>query len=187
MRKVFLIIIFIFNAHSLTIADDSVTDFQIEGMSIGDSLLDYYSKDEILKRTYKPIKEQKSDDFLEVGTYASSNSIYGEIHFARKKNDNSYLIHNIRGIIDFKNNIKDCYKDLEKISNEISKMYPEIKFKKRTLNHQIGKNTVFSFKLAEGKVKAECVDYNKKIYDDHLSVSVSSEEYDIWLNKRKFN
>ena len=166
---------------------NDIREFQIEGMSIGDSLLDYYSKDEILKRTYKPIKEQKSDDFLEVGTYASSNSIYGEIHFARKKNDNSYLIHNIRGIIDFKNNIKDCYKDLEKISNEISKMYPEIKFKKRTLNHQIGKNTVFSFKLAEGKVKAECVDYNKKIYDDHLSVSVSSEEYDIWLNKRKFN
>ena len=165
---------------------NDIRDFQIEGMSIGDSLLDHYSKDEILKSTYKPIKEQKSDDFLEVGTYASSNSIYDEIHFSRKKNDNSYLIHNIRGIIKFKNNIKDCYKDLEKISNEISEMYPEIKFKKTTANHQLAKTTMFSFKLAKGKVKAKCVDYNKD-YPDHLAVAVVTEEYDIWLNKRKFD
>ena len=185
MKKLLAIIILSLCFITPSQAND-IRDFQIEGMSIGDSLLDYYSKDEILKRTYKPIKEQKSEDFLEVGTYASSNSIYDEIHFARKKNDNSYLIHSIRGVIDFKNNIKDCYKDLKKISNEISEMYPEIKFKKRNLNHQIAKTTVFSFKLVEGKVIAKCVDYNKN-YDDHLSISVSSEEFDIWLNKRKFN
>ena len=29
---------------------DDIRDFQIEGMSIGDSLLDYFSKEEILKK-----------------------------------------------------------------------------------------------------------------------------------------
>ena len=35
---------------------DDIRDFQIEGMSIGDSLLDYYSKKEIKKflKTYYP-------------------------------------------------------------------------------------------------------------------------------------
>ena len=185
MKKFLAVIILSFCFITPSQADD-IRDFQIEGISIGDSLLDYYSKDEILKRTYKPIKGQKSDDFLEVGTYASSNSIYDEIHFSRKKNDNSYLIHNIRGIIDFKNNIKDCYKDLEKISNEISEIYPEIKFKKTTANNQRGKTTMYSFKLVKGRVKAKCVDYHKN-YNDHLSVSVDTNEYDNWLNKKKFD
>ena len=86
MRKVLIVVSFILGLCFITPSKaDDIRDFQIEGMSIGDSLLDYYSKDEILKRTYKPIKDQKSDDFLEVGTYASSNSIYDEIHFGRKK------------------------------------------------------------------------------------------------------
>jgi len=185
MKKLLAIIVLSLCFITPSQADD-IRDFQIEGMSIGDSLLDYYSKDEISKRTYKPIKEQKSDDFLEVGTYASSNSIYDEINFSRKNNDDSYLIHNIRGIIKFDNNIKDCYKDLEKISNEISEIYPEIKFKKKNANHQLGKTTMFSFKLVKGLVKAKCVDYNKN-YRDHLAVSVSTEEYHIWLNKKKFD
>ena len=45
--KIFLTVIFlIFNLQSWTKADD-IRDFEIEGMSIGDSLLDYYSKEKL--------------------------------------------------------------------------------------------------------------------------------------------
>ena len=37
-----------FSFQTLSKADD-IKDFEIEGMSIGDSLLDYFSKDEIEK------------------------------------------------------------------------------------------------------------------------------------------
>ena len=40
------LILFSFSAPSFA---DDIRDFQIEGMSIGDSLLDYMSKDEIKK------------------------------------------------------------------------------------------------------------------------------------------
>ena len=43
MKLFLLFIILIFNLQSLTKADD-IKDFQIEGMSVGDSLLDYYSE-----------------------------------------------------------------------------------------------------------------------------------------------
>ena len=45
--KIFISIIFlIFSLQSWTKADD-IRDFEIEGMSIGDSLLDYFSKKKI--------------------------------------------------------------------------------------------------------------------------------------------
>ena len=46
MKRLLLILILTLNFHSLTCAED-VRDFQIEGMSIGDSLLDFFSKQEI--------------------------------------------------------------------------------------------------------------------------------------------
>ena len=42
------LILFSFSAP--TFADD-IRDFQIEGMSIGDSLLDYFSEEKIIKQT----------------------------------------------------------------------------------------------------------------------------------------
>ena len=47
MTKRFLIIlILIFNLSNFSFADD-IRDFQIEGMSVGDSALDYFSEEEI--------------------------------------------------------------------------------------------------------------------------------------------
>ena len=46
MKRLLLILILTFSFQSLTKADD-IKDFQIEGISVGDSLLDYYSKAEI--------------------------------------------------------------------------------------------------------------------------------------------
>ena len=49
--KIYLIILsLIFSFQSLSKADD-IRDFQIEGMSIGDSLLDFMSEAEIKQRT----------------------------------------------------------------------------------------------------------------------------------------
>ena len=46
MKRLLLILILTFGFQSWTKADD-IRDFEIEGMSIGDSLLDYFSEEEI--------------------------------------------------------------------------------------------------------------------------------------------
>ena len=51
MNKLLLILILIFSLQSWAKADD-ISEFEIEGMSIGDSLLDYYSKDEIKNKKF---------------------------------------------------------------------------------------------------------------------------------------
>ena len=48
MRVFIAVIVIILNLQSWTKADD-IRDFEIEGMSIGDSLLDYFSEEEIKK------------------------------------------------------------------------------------------------------------------------------------------
>ena len=46
MRVFIAVLVLIFSFQSWTKADD-ISEFEIEGMSIGDSLLDYFSKNEI--------------------------------------------------------------------------------------------------------------------------------------------
>ena len=55
--KRLIFILFIFSFATITLAED-VKDFEIEGISIGDSLLDYFTKKEI-KDTIK--RERKAD------------------------------------------------------------------------------------------------------------------------------
>ena len=48
MRIILAILILIFSFQPFTKADD-IKDFQIEGISIGDSLLDYFNMEEVSK------------------------------------------------------------------------------------------------------------------------------------------
>jgi len=58
MKKFLAILILIFTLQTPSLADD-IRDFQIEGMSVGDSLLDYMTEDEInnSKRNYAKNKK----------------------------------------------------------------------------------------------------------------------------------
>ena len=52
MKRLLLILIFTFSFQTLTKADD-IRDFEIEGISIGDSLLDNYSEEKINEQLSK--------------------------------------------------------------------------------------------------------------------------------------
>ena len=69
MKKLFIIIIIFISFQSLSKADD-ISDFQIEGISVGDNLLDHFSKEEINKRDifYYP----KSKKFVGI-SFANQN------------------------------------------------------------------------------------------------------------------
>ena len=52
MKKFLLTLILIFSVQSLTNADD-IRDFEIEGISIGDSLLKFYTKFQINSENFE--------------------------------------------------------------------------------------------------------------------------------------
>ena len=57
IKRFLIILVLIFNLPNLSIAD-GIGDFQIEGMSIGKSILDYYNEKEIKKNITSPAKDK---------------------------------------------------------------------------------------------------------------------------------
>ena len=49
MKKLLILLFSLFLLSSPSVFADDITDFEIEGISIGDSLLDYMTEDEILE------------------------------------------------------------------------------------------------------------------------------------------
>ena len=95
MRVFITVLILIFSLQSLTKADD-IRDFQIEGMSIGDSALDYFSKSEInkLKRYDNTNTAWTKDEMYSLRT--KQKGPYTEIMLALKKNDGEIFYKNFR-------------------------------------------------------------------------------------------
>ena len=131
-RLTILIFLIIFSLQSLTKADD-IRDFQIEGMSVGDSALDFFTKDKILSGDSFTYKNKKY-----FGRYIKINSdMYDFIQFHFLKGDNKYIIHAIGGMKDYKNNIDKCYLDIDKIILDISNSINSAKFnRKKTRAHK---------------------------------------------------
>ena len=73
MKKFLAILILILTFQTPTQADD-IQDFQIEGMSIGDSLLDYFSEEEIKKGTNESVYEYIEDKtFVQTAFFKSEH------------------------------------------------------------------------------------------------------------------
>ena len=72
---------------------DDISDFQIDGISIGDSLLDYFDKKKInsRKKTF-----YNDDNFYKIN-FNSNKSIYKLINFHLKKNDNKFIVYSMGG------------------------------------------------------------------------------------------
>ena len=118
---------------------DDIRDFQIEGMSIGDSALDYFTKDEMEKHKLYYPKSKKWAMFAKtVSSFETYDSI--QVHF--KDSDSKYIIGTLDGSIHYKNNIKDCYKKMDEVENEISKIFKNTKKKEVTKLNIVGTNQV---------------------------------------------
>ena len=105
--KILLTILILFFSSSL-IADDT-SDFEIEGLSIGDSAIDYFTEEEILNGVEYFYKK---DEYKHFELISPKLSKYDSMHLYFKKNDKDYIIQGLDGTKYFINNISDCYKEL---------------------------------------------------------------------------
>ena len=69
------LILFSFSAPSFA---DDIRDFQIEGMSVGDSLLDYFSEEKI--NANRPVYFEEAA-FVPVRIYSQNFKVYDEVIF----------------------------------------------------------------------------------------------------------
>ena len=117
MKRLILLLFFIsFGIQSWTKADD-IRDFQIEGMSIGDSLLDTMSAKEIENKDKK--YHYSTKDYYQIAIYDNLN-IYELVTIHLKSNDKKYIIENISGVLEFKEKNNQSKKKCKNIMKDIS-------------------------------------------------------------------
>ena len=173
---------------------DEIRDFQIEGMSIGDNLLDYFTKEQIKKKGifYYP----KSKRIGGVRINKNNYKLYESTQFTFYPT--SYEITSVAGLIEFDNNIDKCLKKKIEIQNSLLEIFSSVIPKEKKIIHPYDKSgnsiiykTAFNFKDGSS-IQIECFDWAKGVYSqnselrDTLSVSLNSIEYINFLSNEAY-
>ena len=194
MKRLLLILILTFSFQSWTKADD-ISDFQIEGMSIGDSLLELFTKKEI--DSIDPTVYPASQTFHDVPIVSVKFTTYDQVTFGLKKNDNKYIIYSLAGDLYFSEDYDNCLKKKKEIINSVGKLFSKQKrndykhvFKSIDDGKSFSEITDFDF-LDKSSLRIYCTNWTsetekKRNFTDMLSINSVSSEYLDWLNSKAY-
>ena len=189
MKKLLLILILTFSFQTWAKTDD-IRDFQIEGMSIGDSLLDYFDESIIKKYTYDNFYNHKKDNkrFLAVQFNDITLKQYDYLTLHIKDRDKKYIIYEISGVMSYKNKIEKCYSKKNIIMDDLKLLFfdYEIFDSGRQYRNNDKESTYDSLDLelkSGDNITVICNDWSKESgFLDHLSIGIESKEFSDWLN-----
>ena len=165
---------------------DDISDFEIEGMSVGDSLLDYASEKEIEqfeKVEYKIPKPQKYDRiFILEKKFKQFEYISVDV----KKNDKQFIIYGLTGMIDY-NDINKCLNQQNEINNDLKNLFIQ-KGKKSIVPSAYdetgeSKQHYITYGLDDGYIMLVCYDMAKHTnIQGGLDLAIRFKEFQDWLN-----
>ena len=195
MMKKILTISILYISLIISLQADDISDFQIEGMSIGDSLLDYFSEEEI-KNFYRD-DFPGSKKFYQLTIRSSKLKIFDALTNGFKSSDKNYIIYSLGGALQFPNDIDGCLKKKDEIFYEIKELFSEVSKNKSytrkqdedTTGESKFHSTDFTFYSGES-VRIMCIDFGNKFeqngYIDNLRVFISSSVYRNWVNEEAY-
>ena len=206
MKKLLVLLFSLFLLSSPSVFADDISDFQIEGISIGDSLLDYMTEEEILeemelnKDFYSHLKEPNK--YAEVFLFDYSSIYESGLSFYIKNNSQNQYVTNkeekytilfVRGRINYIEDFDSCITKRDEIAEILSGMFPNAQKIERDFAHPSdpsGKSIIdkISFHFDSGEqVNTECMDFDetfriKTNQNEGLIVSIISEEIINWFS-----
>ena len=198
MRVFIAVLVLIFSLQSWTKADD-IRDFEIEGISIGDSLLDHFSKKKILASKANWYQYLEKNKFITIALESSDFQKYEYVDVNTKYGDNKYIIDSMAGSIYFGKDkvIKDinqCYIKQKEIAQEFSQIFKNSKKDGPTKHKHLGKDpsgkstyTDIYFTMDNNyKVIISCYDYSDHLKSegsvDFLGIVIRSQKFNDWLD-----
>ena len=185
MRIFIVLLVLIFSLQSWTKADD-IRDFEIEGMSIGDSALKILSKEELEEYKIHGFVYEDKRFYATKSISLNNFQIYDSIQFHIKAKDSNYTIYSITGKIIYKDNYEGCVLELENILPDLKQTFPNAKVQDggveiwKNYNNQEIKTKSYFLQLSSGdEIALECYDQPKeRIYNfDSLKISIDSKEF----------
>ena len=181
---------FLFLLFSSFVFAEDISEFEIEGISVGDSLLDYYSENQILNMDIMEYKKQ-----FNVLVFRTTGK-YDLLQFTVKKIDKKYKIYALEGLV-FKK-INNCLSFKKNIVLEVSDILGDEKnltdFGKTKHNYdKSGKSYVYSneYKFDDGsQIKITCYHWSDEIrkkenWIDNFRITMNSYEF-VEFNKNVF-
>ena len=169
-----------------------IEDYKIEGIGYKDSLLNYFSEDEIKAqiKKHKYMYAHLNDDFGEVYKYDNLKT-YEYMTFFVKPDDKKYLIYAITGNIEYKENIEGCYKKQNEIVEDFSKTYKNARMREDFIifpyepnDKSFQKQISFIFDSGD-RVTVNCTDFEESLrlknnWGEGLAVTIQSDELSAW-------
>ena len=188
--KIFLTVLILIFGFQTFIKADNISDFEIEGTSIGNSLLEYYNEKKI-KDGIPKTSGYSSDKFILTNSHLTNYDIYESLQYHFKKESN-YEIHSISGA-NFVDNMEDCNNQFDIIEKELSNIFKnanrEDKGKQKHRGDPTGNSyikSVYYYLKEGGGVRVACFDWSDKLskeknWQDHIKVSIFTEEILDWF------
>ena len=176
MKKIFFLIILVLSFQTLSSADN-IRYFQIEGMKIGDSALDYYSESQLEDNE----QGWHNYSYNEYSTsYIPGKGIYNWFLVSYKNDDNNFIMEGIIGGVEINNyDNKKCINKLDNFALNISESFKNTAQEKRK-TYEIaaeasqtypftGKSTTtsLSFNFLDGaKIILACYNMDKEVKEN---------------------
>ena len=192
--KILPILLILFFSSSL-IADD-ISEFEIEGMSIGDSLLNFFSETKI----YESIIDYpyKDDEFVDVEIYDSRVfNTYEAMQITFKRYDSKFIIYGLTGFNFYDENIDECFNQVDRVSKEINNLFKYTDREDKKQKHKgdpSGKSVVKTVEFwfeNNDVVTVECWDWSSEMteqykYTDNFGVTILHNDLVFWLNNKAY-
>ena len=187
LKSLLALVIFLF-FNNISLKADDIKDFEIEGMSIGDSLLKYFSKNEI--SSFANYDEDtdlrfRISEFYETNNFKINNFDVMQVY--TKPEDDKLLLYGVRGAL-FCKNRKQCVKQYKKIINDMNESFSSFNNSvKESFEHpddKSGKSLVelLFLKLDNGYIVVRHTDWSDKMdFDDNVDVEIATNEVETWL------
>ena len=205
MRIILIAVVLILSLQSFTKADD-IRDFEIEGMSLGDSLLDYFDKDKIEAEKYDDSSlTYKNNEYVQIGaSYKKSyrlnvsSKTYDDLSIVLRTKDKSYKIYSLGGRI-FCKDIEVCKNQKSDIEEDLKNLFGKnVKIVHQDKDHSYDPtgnsksySTFFNFDNTNDYAFVAVYDWgteieNKKNWTDSLRVTIISREFSNFLNNVQY-
>ena len=166
---------------------EDIRDFQIEGMSIGDSLLEYFSIGEI--KRFDDYDDLPSNMKFRIATTTKKKfnkmNMYDSMTFYYKPEDKDFIIHAIGGNLFCKND--ECKKLYKEIKNDFLKEYKGTESVHKHPDDKSGKSitTIYTIEIDEGSILILYNSMSKNVkWVNDVSVEISRSEVDEWIRNK---
>ena len=179
MRIFLSILILVFSLQSWTKADD-ISDFEIEGISIGDNALKFFSEKKLISNKRNWYNDNKFYPVL----FEIKSEKYDNLQLHFKINDSKYKVHAVGGHKNFNKNPKDCYLLKKEIDGVLRNLFNNSKVNEAEMKHPSDKSgesivTQTSFTIENGTVVSACYDMREK-YNSEFRIILSDKEIYNW-------